>query len=283
MNGSGYSSGFNDGGVGGPMKVFILLVGLFLLFMLFASSTISQADLNPYASQSSGTVPVTGAAAAAPVTSDQTAVQPQVITIQDTAQIPNTGQQSAQVPVSGTCTDPYTVQSGQSLSQIAVICNTTVAALRLANPDVTNVNLIFVGEQLHVPGAGAAQVTVPVTGDSTNLSNGITQAVTPTQPAIPVTGSVALIPNGTRLQVKAINFPANTPVSIAIGPQNAGYNVVAAGITDGAGSLISVINVPAGMNASPNSPWVVVVSTSGTPNIQVMSKPFLVVDANTNQ
>src|SRR5262245_37713817 len=61
------------------------------------------------------------------------------------------------VPVSpawAACTSPYKVQSGDSLYKIAVQCGTTVAAIQSAN-GMTG-TIIFVGQQLNIPGAAGA-------------------------------------------------------------------------------------------------------------------------------
>ncbi len=54
----------------------------------------------------------------------------------------------------------YTVQWGDSLSQIAVRYGTTMQAIMLANPWVVNPNLIFAGTVLFIP-TGAPGVIVP--------------------------------------------------------------------------------------------------------------------------
>lgn len=259
------SSSYPDGGVGGGLKAFFLLVFLFLVFLLVSSSSIAQTDLTP---------DTPAAVQAAP------AQEPQVITIQDNSQntpIGGNGPSDTNntVPVTGavTCTNPYTVQPGDMLSSIAAACNTTVADIRLANPSITNINLIYPGEQLSIPGMGGttAQTNpLPVTGS--NIQEQPTQAA-PIQP-VPVTGAMPVIPAGIRLQVKGLGFPANKPVNIAIGPQNAGYNVAATGVTDADGNLTTTITVPT--SSDPNAPWVVVVATTGKPPIQAMSRPFLI-------
>jgi hypothetical protein len=76
------------------------------------------------------------------------------------------------------------------------------------------------------------------------------------------------------MQVKGLNYPANTPVHIAIGPRNLGYNVVGSGITDAAGNITATIIVPTAPD--PNTPWVVVVATIGDPIIQAASTPFTI-------
>jgi LysM repeat protein len=50
----------------------------------------------------------------------------------------------------GSCTSPYTVQSGDNLYRISLRCGTTVAAITFAN-GIGNQNLIFVGQQLIIP------------------------------------------------------------------------------------------------------------------------------------
>jgi len=49
-------------------------------------------------------------------------------------------------------TGAYTVVAGDTLSKIAVRFNTTINALLRANPQITNSNLIFVGQQIFIPG-----------------------------------------------------------------------------------------------------------------------------------
>lgn len=53
-------------------------------------------------------------------------------------------------------TRPYTVQSGDTLSAIAARHGTTVPTLLQLNPQITNPNVIHVGQVLQVPGAGGA-------------------------------------------------------------------------------------------------------------------------------
>ncbi|HSB00964.1 MAG TPA: LysM peptidoglycan-binding domain-containing protein [Anaerolineales bacterium] len=51
------------------------------------------------------------------------------------------------------CGTSVTVVSGDTLRKIADRCGTTVSALRLANPEIGNGNLIFPGQVLLLPGA----------------------------------------------------------------------------------------------------------------------------------
>jgi LysM repeat protein len=61
------------------------------------------------------------------------------------------------------CGDTYTVRPGDNLARIAIDCNTTVAALLAANPEITDPNLIFVGMELNIP-EGDPVVTDPEEG-----------------------------------------------------------------------------------------------------------------------
>lgn len=230
---------------------------IFLAFILFSSTSMAQVDLTP------DTPPAFADTAVEPVLG----TEPQVISIQGSPQIVDTG---PIVPITGGCTSPYTVQAGEFLSAISVKCDVSIAELRQANPEVTNANLIYPGQQLRIP--GAAGVVLPVTGDG----QGQVILVTPDQqvvPNVPVTGP-ATIAAGTRLHVKGLDFPANTAVNIAIGPGNGTFTVVSAGLTDAAGAVSTVITVPASTDA--DSTWVVLIATNGSPPIQARSEPFFI-------
>jgi LysM repeat protein len=54
---------------------------------------------------------------------------------------------------SATCGGNYTVASGDTLRKIAARCDTTVAALLLANPQIYNADRIYTGQVLLMPGA----------------------------------------------------------------------------------------------------------------------------------
>lgn len=70
----------------------------------------------------------------------------------------------------------YTIQKGDTLSEIAKANNTTVADLQAANPSITNPNLIYAGSTINIPDAAASTPsttteapaqTSPTTGTST--------------------------------------------------------------------------------------------------------------------
>jgi LysM repeat protein len=247
--------GANDSG--GGMRTFFVVILFFLAFLLFASSSPAGVNLTSTTANS-----VQAATPAATFT----ATQPQVITIQQSPA--TTSQSSASVPVTGGCANPYTIQPGDSLSQIAVNCNTSLATIRQANLQITSANLIYPGQQIILPNGSTVQI--PVTGKEAATAIPQPSATT----LVPVTGLIPAIQPGTGLQVRSINFPPNTPVHVAIGPQSVGYTVVTSGVTDASGNLTSVITVPTASNAQ--TPWVVVVSTTNQPTLQAMSLPFTI-------
>ncbi len=58
-------------------------------------------------------------------------------------------------PQTATCSNPYTVQAGDHLYQIARQCGVTPQALMAANPGI-NPDLLYVGQQLNMPGGSTA-------------------------------------------------------------------------------------------------------------------------------
>jgi LysM repeat protein len=238
------------------MRTFFILVLFFVALIMFVTNILAGVHLT---SDTPGVVQ-----AAAPITS-----QPQVITIQESPA--TTSQTSALVPVTGGCTNPYTVRSGDSLSQIAFICDTTLAVIRQANLQIINANLIYPGQQLNIPNGNNLQI--PVTGkeEATPVAS-LPQTCACVPVPIPVTGLIPMLIPGSSLQVRAIDFQPNTPVNVAIGPKNTVYTVVTRGVTDADGNLTTSITVPSGSNSQ--TLWVVVVSTTTQPSVQAMSRTF---------
>lgn len=68
----------------------------------------------------------------------------------------------AETPAGSTGTDSYVVQSGDSLSAIALRFNTTVATLASLN-SIVNPDLVYGGQTLLVPGGVAAAAPEPIT------------------------------------------------------------------------------------------------------------------------
>jgi len=242
------------------MRTFFIVGLFFLAFILFVTNLMTGVDLTP------NTLGVAQAAAPSAVV---TTSQPQVITIQEGPA--TTSQSSALVPVTGGCASPYTVQSGDSLSQIAVKCDITLAAIRQVNLQIINAHLIYPGQQLNIP--NGTKVQIPVTGkEEATPVVPLPQTCACSSAPVPVTGLVPMLIPGSSLQVRAINFQPNTPVNVAIGPKNTAYTVVTQGVTDADGNLTTSITVPTVSNSQ--TLWVVVVSTTTQPSVHAMSRTF---------
>ena len=268
MNGTGMTpTPYGYGEVGSSMKVLLLLVIVFAAFIFIASTSLANVDLTPD----------TPAVVSNPaVLEDSTIVGGyEIVTIQNDSPVvldsgTGTGQDVIAVPVTGTCSDPYVVRQGDMLSSIAVLCDTTIADIRLANPEIVNANMIYAGQQIRIPSQSNAALPVPVPVTSVNET--APQVVT--NPLGTQDMDMAVISPGTGVQATGINFPPNTPVYIAIGPRDTGYTITASGTTDQNGSVAASIIVPAAPDA--NDPWVVVITTTETPVIQAASAPFLI-------
>jgi lipoprotein-anchoring transpeptidase ErfK/SrfK len=75
------------------------------------------------------------------------------------------------------CLSPYIVQRGDTLGEIAKMCNTTIPRLLYENPIITNKGIIYPGQKVYLPNvtnpveeeadpdAEAAAPPIPVTGD----------------------------------------------------------------------------------------------------------------------
>lgn len=251
---------YPTGDSGGWMRTFFIIIWIFLVIALIASASLKGINLT---SNTIGIVPA-ATAVATPTTS-----QPQAITIQESPA--TTSLSGALVPVTGGCANPYTVQSGDSLSKIAVNCNTTLATVRQANLQIINANLIYPGQQINIPNGNNVQI--PVTGNEDAAPIALQpQTCTCVTALVPVTGLVPMLIPGSSLQVRAINFQPDTPVNVAIGPINTVYTVVTSGETDANGILTTSITVPTVSNSQ--TLWVVVVSTTTDSPVRAMSRTF---------
>lgn len=99
-----------------------------------------------------------------------------------------------------TCGDQYTVEEGEILIDIAQQCNTTIAAIMAANPDIPNPSLIFSGQTLLIPEMNGQRFV------SIRPESG---------------------PPGTVVTVYASGFPPGAQVQLGIGPPASEYRVVA--------------------------------------------------------
>ncbi|MBI1299238.1 LysM peptidoglycan-binding domain-containing protein [bacterium] len=103
----------------------------------------------------------------------------------------------AQAQSQSLCGDTVTVARGDTLRGIAQRCGVSFSALIEANPQIVNRNLIYVGQQINIPQDG-----LPEQPGETTIS------------ISPVSGPV-----GTRVDVAATGFPADSEIVFGIGPQ----------------------------------------------------------------
>lgn len=113
------------------------------------------------------------------------------------------------------CGTSVTVVSGDTLRKIADRCGTTVSALRLANPEIGNGNLIYPGQGLLLPGAilgtdGGFLVYVVASGDTLKaLATRFNSTVDSILASNPSITNVNLIYEGQRLTIYVL--PATPP------------------------------------------------------------------------
>jgi len=137
---------------------------------------------------------------------------------------------TSETPVE-TCEDGYTVTEGEILIDIADTCNTTVAAIMAANPDIPNPSLIYSGQTLVIPEMdGQRFVSIR-----------------------PESGAP-----GTTVTVYASGFPPGSQVQLGIGPPESEYNVVANREIGASGQLNTTVQISPQI-VPPNERVVVVV------------------------
>ncbi len=108
------------------------------------------------------------------------------------------------------CGTSVTVVSGDTLRKIAERCGTTVSALKLANPDVGNGNLIYPGQALLLPGAilgtdGGYLIYVVARGDTVkSLAARFGSTVDSILASNPAITNVNLIYEGQRLTIYVV-------------------------------------------------------------------------------
>lgn len=200
---------------------------------------------------------------------------------------------SAAASTLAACGDTYTVVRGDYLSKIAKTCGVSLSTLIAANPEIKNINLIYVGQVIRIK----ADPTIPVTGVnytvvrgdtlfkiatrySTTVAELLRLNPTITNPSkiyvgqvikvpgsgtVPVTGRRVTLSTqsakvGAVVEVRAYEFPANTDVDFRVAKQGAAYSAVYDGRTDGTGYAAANITIPA--SAVAGEKWVVTVLTT---------------------
>jgi D-gamma-glutamyl-meso-diaminopimelic acid endopeptidase CwlS len=191
------------------------------------------------------------------------------------------------------CGTTYVVQSGDTIGEIAQNCGTTITAIARANPNITDLSLIYPGQTILLPGA---VTIIPNTGQEVyivkprdNMSqiaanfgvslDALTEAnpgiadpsliytgqrilIPNTTPGIPNTGGIPSIqldqtagPAGTVVYVNGANFPANIGVNINLGQEGTSLNSVLAVETGFDGRFTVAVTIPS--TAIPGTTWMV--------------------------
>ncbi len=147
-------------------------------------------------------------------------------------------------PGASPCGDEYVVEEEDFLFQIARECNTTVAALLSANPEIFDPSLIYVGQVLNIPDGGV-QPTVSIRPDSGEP--------------------------GTILRIFASGFPPGAQVEIGLGPPESEYTVVGVREIGRDGELVATAQISP--QIEPPEQRVAVVVLNGE---ETVSEPFTV-------
>ena len=189
-----------------------------------------------------------------------------------------------------TCGDTYTVKRGDYLSKIAKNCNVPLATIIDLNPQIKNVNIIYVGQVIRLTSSG----TIPVTGGTYVVQRGdylgliakrfgttVTELLrlNPeiTNPSRIYPGQIIRLPSGTStnayislsttsvkpgatVQVKVWGFPANANIDFRTGKQGQAYVNVVDGKTNASGETTATITIPS--TAVKGEKWVVHVLTT---------------------
>jgi len=161
------------------------------------------------------------------------------------------------------CGTSVTVVSGDTLRKIADRCGTTVSALRLANPEVGNGNLIYPGQSLLLPGtvlgSGGQLIYIVARGDTLkslairfgstvdsilasnpNITNAnviyegqrltiVATTPPPTNPPPPSSGQTYYVVKGDTLRTIAAKFNTTVDAILRINPQITNQNLIYVG------------------------------------------------------
>ena len=191
------------------------------------------------------------------------------------------------------CGTTYVVQSGDTIGGIAQNCGTTISAIARANPNITDLSLIYPGQTILLPGAvtvipntgqevyivkpldNMSQIAVnfgvslnaliaanPGIADPSLIYTGERILIPNTTPGIPNTGGAPSIqldqtagPAGTVIYVNGANFPANVGVNINLGQEGTSLESVLAVDTGIDGRFSVAVTIPA--TAIPGTTWIV--------------------------
>lgn len=158
----------------------------------------------------------------------------------------------APTPAPAVCGTSTTVQPGETLGAVAQRCGVTAAAIISANPTILDPNTVPAGLVVAVP-------PVPARGGGDSL-------------AVEMTG--AQTRPGATLVLRAGGFPPNMPVRAGLGLSDAGFQVLAHGSSDSAGSVALEVTIPAA--TAPGQEAFFLLTTTGVPNRTAISEKFVI-------
>lgn len=134
----------------------------------------------------------------------------------------------------GPCGEIYTVLPGDTLSEIAELCETTVTAILEANPEVGDATRLFVGLRLRIPRPPEER-----------------------RPLLAITPACG--PPGTEVFVLASGFPPGTAVDLSIHRQDREARTAGSVVSNEFGKFETRLTVP--NSAEPNQIWVIQAET----------------------
>ena len=111
----------------------------------------------------------------------------------------------------------YIVAHGDTLKSLAVRFAITLENLAKLNPGISNINLIYEGQRLSVPGSGTSQTPPPA-----------------------VSGNVYIVQSGDTLKIISARFNTTLEAILKVNPQISNQNLIYVG---------QVINLPSGTNS----------------------------------
>lgn len=163
-----------------------------------------------------------------------------------------------EIHAQGPCGESYVVQQGDTLTGIAIFCETTVEAILKDNPGIDPTRL-FIGQRLEIP---------PPEPE-------------PAQPTVSIFPTCG--PPGTEIEVEGRAFPAGTILEIELGEQTAPaieFNLVERLRSNANGRFSTTETIP--KTASLGDSWIAVVITrTGGPQLEVPSNPFFITSSVT--
>ena len=129
---------------------------------------------------------------------------------------------------SRTCTNPWVVQSGDTLIEIALACNTTLPNLLAANLQITNPALIYRGQEITIPQSDVSAGQIAVEQASASP--------------------------GSIINVTGTGFAPHVDLDIGFGLVNSEFQIIGAARTTTDGSFRTTVAIPD--YADPDTQWV---------------------------